>query len=499
MKLQTLARSAVSGYTARNETYEGRAHIVVPCIALIEGVHSGSEGPVFYPAAEIERFAEAWNGEPIVVDHPVNRDGAPVSASAEPAVAEKVRVGRIFGAAYDPSIRGLRYELWLDERLMKEHDPNALARLQRGEVMEVSTGLYADDDGTPGEWNGEQYASSVRNIRPDHLALLPHSMGACSVADGCGVRANGKGGGMVRDAMVVALQKAGYFVMEIGHNEIRRALQGAVDALDTRTAVHVVTEVYDSYFVYEKMNTGDGGAVAIDSGGPAYFKRDYTVDNDGKVTIAEAVEEVRRTVDYVPVTANAEDPAKGGEAVKKDELVQSLIGCECTRFTNEDEDWLTKMTVNQLEKMQAVPAEEKPEEEEPNPETKEAAHDEATPNSDPESTVAESSAGDGASEEAPKTAEEYIQQAPDGIREVLNDALERHTAEKEGVVSALMANKKNGFTEAELKSKSLKELKTIANLADVERPADYSGRGNRPVSNEDPNAIPEAPSPWATQ
>jgi len=41
-----------------------------------------------------------------------------------------------------------------------------------------------------GVWNEEEYHSIVRNYRPDHLALLPGAIGACSWEDGCGIRAN---------------------------------------------------------------------------------------------------------------------------------------------------------------------------------------------------------------------------------------------------------------------------------------------------------------------
>ena len=49
---------------------EGRDHLVVPVVMLTVGVHSGSRGPVFYPAHELKNSASLWNGRPVVVYHP---------------------------------------------------------------------------------------------------------------------------------------------------------------------------------------------------------------------------------------------------------------------------------------------------------------------------------------------------------------------------------------------------------------------------------------------
>jgi hypothetical protein len=39
-------------------------------------------------------------------------------------------------------------------------------------------------------WNGEEYEETLYDFIPDHIALLPNELGACSWADGCGVREN---------------------------------------------------------------------------------------------------------------------------------------------------------------------------------------------------------------------------------------------------------------------------------------------------------------------
>ena len=62
--------------------------------------------------------------------------------------------------------------------------------LEKGLLMEVSTGLFSDDESIQGQWNDKKYIGIVRNHKPDHLALLPGGVGACSANDGCGIRIN---------------------------------------------------------------------------------------------------------------------------------------------------------------------------------------------------------------------------------------------------------------------------------------------------------------------
>ena len=69
--------------------------------------------------------------------------------------------------------------------------------------------------------------------------------------------------------------------------------------------------------------------------------------------------------------------------------------------------------------------------------------------------------------------EEYIQQAPIEIREVLNEGLRMHREQKEALIKVLKENKNCVFTEEQLKAKDLLELLALAKLAQVE---DYSGR-----------------------
>jgi hypothetical protein len=82
----------------RIEQYHGRPHLVVPVIALMEGViHAvNSDEPEFVPAEVLERAAETWNSKPNVLQHPV-RGGRQCSANA-PDIIQAYGLGPIFNS-----------------------------------------------------------------------------------------------------------------------------------------------------------------------------------------------------------------------------------------------------------------------------------------------------------------------------------------------------------------------------------------------------------------
>src|SRR5260370_3386209 len=85
-------------------------------------------------------------------------------------------------------------EVWIDPEKMSAHSQGArqlLAKIRAGEQIEVSTGLFTGAESSNGTYGDREYYSIWRGIIPDHLALLPDgTLGACSIADGCGVYAN---------------------------------------------------------------------------------------------------------------------------------------------------------------------------------------------------------------------------------------------------------------------------------------------------------------------
>lgn len=111
-------------------------------------------------------------------------------SAGSPEVFERQHVGTVFNARFRAA--KLLAELWLDaERLViAANGRDVLDTLASGGQLEISTGLFTENDPVDGVWNDSQYEWIARNHRPDHLALLPGKQGACSIRDGCGTVAN---------------------------------------------------------------------------------------------------------------------------------------------------------------------------------------------------------------------------------------------------------------------------------------------------------------------
>lgn len=159
--------------------YDGRSFLVAPVVALVPGVLNGE---LVLPE-EIGRYVEAWNDAPIPIGHPMAH-GVPVSARSLDVLAADV-IGRFQNVRFDGRLIG---EAWLDiDKASRLGAEDLLVRLRAGQPVEVSTGYFRDVEETAGEWDGAPYSVISRNIRPDHLALLPDGIGACSWRDGCGI------------------------------------------------------------------------------------------------------------------------------------------------------------------------------------------------------------------------------------------------------------------------------------------------------------------------
>lgn len=525
-----------SDKTYRYEVWQGRQQLVVPVIGLVEGVHNG----IFYPGEEIANYIEAWNGVPVPVYHPKDMEnGVPVSCN-DPMIVEQQCVGRLWNVGFDASGAKMRGEVWIDVEKAKELNSTIITTILNGGKMEVSTGLWGDHIHSPGEWNGEPFEYVLRNYRPDHLALLPGEIGACSWEDGCGIRINhvankeevqmphdDKGKGTAReplrgaDAVVMALAKQMKLLApaEVSHEEIRWTLQEELGKLlkpalsQPSLAEAWVREVYDNYFIYE----------AVADGGNRLFKQPYKVKGE-EVTLDGSPVEVALKQDYVELGAAKQqggDTAPGNTGAdadrqapentttnaqeeqrimdKKQELVNFLIQNGKLGWAETDRDALMALDEAVLDKMktsyEALQKEPEPKKEpEPAPDKKE----EPVVNAEPE--VKKEPEQKAEPEPKPKTPDEFIANAPDEMKEVLSEGLKMHRAKKDTLVKALLANKRNKFTEEQLRAKKTEELEALVELAAVE--VDYSG--NRALQHREPKinerkedgtGVPDMPTP----
>jgi len=345
--------------------------MIVPVTMMVEGVHSGSHGAVFHSIEELGRFPQAWNGIPIVIDHP-SVGGDYVSANI-PEVIDARAVGRVYNAQINGS--KLVAQAWLEEEKLRQLSAVVLAQVEAGEPIEVSLGMFTEELVTAGEWNGEQYEAIARNHRPDHLALLPGGVGACSVADGCGIRNNKKGGQTqvkfdeknLLDTLKV-FNKEGYSINSFltdadqGYKELVDDVRQKLDAMDSESSINFLQEVYDDSVIYE---------VRMRVGGSRLFKQGYTF-NGGVVELQGSPTEVRKKTEYIAmaegsgikrtrVNNNSKEVKKMADNVEKctpcvKEKVDALIANNQGKYSEEDREVLETLSEAILDKM-ATPIE----------------------------------------------------------------------------------------------------------------------------------------------
>jgi len=461
----------------RNDRMEDRDWVVVPMIMMVEGVHSGSCGALYYPSTELEKTPASWNHKPVVVYHP---DGP---TACDPDVLTNRKVGVIMNTKFEDG--KLKAEAWLDPVRMKKVDNRIAEAVENKTVMELSTGLFTDLEGPGGEWNEESYDAIAKNYRPDHLALLPDQTGACSVKDGAGfLRLNSETKKEKELTINVSwaktffpfLQAAGIDTdklvsNELSHGEIWGQLSKKLQEKQSKaddglpTIWNYLVEVFSDYVIYE----GESGKL---------FKQNYEV-KENVVSLTGIPEEVVRMVSYKSVTNNKEDIVqKGNKMDKKSELIQKLTSNEMSGWTEKDKEMLDSMTENQLEALIGKIPEKKPE---PKVENKEVEEKEPTPVVNVETKEPE---------KTPMTASEYIANAPKEIQNVLNEGMAAFNAEKTRLIDAVLANAQNPFSKEFLATKNMDELRGLVKLAgtsvkstDAVQMFNYGGQAEPVVSN----------------
>lgn len=175
----------------RRATLHGRPYIVAPMTLIVPGVLNGSRGKLRYRPEVVGANPSVWNGMPMVAYHPVGEDGKPTTAR-DPAILEEHGLGFVFRSQFKSNLDA---EGWFDEELTAAYDKKLrdefkiLPRLTSGRGIESSTGLFTyTDPAEPGAtYNGVAFDEDVAAFDPDHLAILPDKIGACSIKDGCGV------------------------------------------------------------------------------------------------------------------------------------------------------------------------------------------------------------------------------------------------------------------------------------------------------------------------
>ncbi len=425
----------VDGDLVRDDTLNGEEYWVAPLVMMTECVANGSSGSLFYPGEELDRWAPAWNHKPIVApNHPEN------DSACTKEFLDEHGIGVVLNANWDGKQRALG---WFNKKQTEKKEPRVANALKTRKMMELSTGLYVDKSGEPGDYKGEKYDAIAINHRPDHLAILPDKIGACSIKKGAGL-----------------LQ-----LNEASHENLRNQLEGLICALYETQLKEMpslyspyVREVYDSYCIFY-------------FGGNTY-KISYRTSSEQVSLVGDPTKVVQK-VEYVPVK-NEDEERKAEMATK--ELVDKVIANSAkTNFEEGDRKILEGFTDDRLKKIISnAETEQKPKFGFSSQEELDAAVAKGIEEAiakDPEGvkTKVENHTKNTKKEEPPVqqktlTPQEWINMMPPEFRSVHNNAMKALTQEQQSLVTKITSNTNNKFKPEELLKMDIDLLRNMAAL-----------------------------------
>lgn len=528
MKVSRHIHLASAPAAIRTAKFEGRDRVVVPIVALVEGViHAmGADEPELVLASEFSVAPAGWNGRPVMNDHPMDGE-QPVSANV-PSILEAAGYGQVFNTAVVGS--KLTMEEWIDPAKVAAIGGEAqrtLDRVMAGQPTEISVGVQVVVEKVSGVWNGKPYSGIWREITPDHIANLPEgARGACSNAMGCGTlrtaRITDNGFEEVtpmtepvkrrtlRERLTDLFRAA---VKGWSQTEIKQELREALKQIEP--LYNYIDDVWeeDGYVVYAVYSAVPGGMLAFHPDGypmepytTKIYKRQFTMTAEGVVTLADRVE-VEFVGSFEPVTAAAGRAAAcscggrvspttaaasqpQGEGMKtKAERITALMGHAHNPVKDQKAlEALPDAVLDALEASSDAAAT-----------AKAAAEKLATDKAaaDAELATLKAAAGQTAAP-APLTTEQFMAAAPAEITDIVTRFKAAEAAKKAELVAKLKAAQQV-HTEAELNAMSVEQLTKVAALVKVDAgTTDYSGRfaGGAPgAGGAEPSYAP--PDPYA--
>jgi hypothetical protein len=483
----------------RIEMFDGDEHLVIPVVAAVQGVMNKQ----FLPISSLEASLPAWEGVAVTLAHP-KEHGNEVSANTQHSV-ENFVVGKFFNAHVDDN--KFKGEFWINLQKLEGHDDGELflELVEQGVTIEVSTSYWANQNNRGGIYKGKNYNGTQTDLVPNHIAILLHETGACSVADGCGTpRTNKKEPDMAdeklsdeeRGALIIAKLRSepgfGSLIRDvvgsdmtdnaehgISHDQIRRDLRELITMEERSDAFVFIVDVFDTQVVYGRE---------LPSGEVDLFSRTYSIVNGDKpdfsIDLDEPVE-VRQVVTFEPVSNSQEEES---HMENRDALIERLVANEGTPF---DAEQLAAMTDDQISHLATNLEEEPTGEAEGTPIGTPAAE----PKADGEAASATEPVQNSAGGLSPEVSESLNKLGTDGIEQIVNASAEmaqHRKAAHDGLVSRLVANEKVTMDESILRRMDLEGLQGVARMVGIG--VDQSARGGPVVNTEKRSGPPPAPS-----
>lgn len=534
---------AADASAIRSAEYLGKQMIVVPVVAMVEGVvwAMNSEVPELVLASELAETPQQWNGRGCFAGHPAD-EGTQVTANTPRTLATSF--GLIFDASPSARIlqtRRLTFDAWLDPDRAAKVGPEALSvieRLQSGQTVEVSVGCFVEAEQKDGVFNGQEYHGVWHSIVADHIAFLAEgAVGACSVEAGCGapratVRHVVTAEGIRREENMASTQPpvssppptapktspgttpspspppkkaslaervrsllSAAFTANEGTSdyEVRRALDDALRAIEPGYQGIDVVFPDDGIVIYMVMPEDDW----------KLMRRSYTMAEDGVATLSDDAEEVEPKTTFVPVNAEAkpvpvgdppdqppqpviEDkpapvpppavpaasaakPAAAEESTEEPVKAAAAAPCGCGGQDMTKEERAGKIAVIVANRHSGFVAGDETMLEAASDERLEALEVQAVARENESKNVK-------AAASTPKTAEEWLKEAPSEIVDIVETTRKHQTEERAALVTALKTAQ-DVYTESELSTMKLDELYKLSKVAKLNVQVDYSGRG----------------------
>lgn len=471
----------------RTEKLEGRSYTVVPMVMLTEGVFNGTSGPLYYGEEELSKTPQAWDHKPIVVYHTEE-------SACTPDAIENRKVGIILNTKFDAPRKRLMSEAWIENEKADKVDPRVMLSVNGNEIMEVSTGVFVDNEQSTGDFGGRIYTGVARNLRPDHLALLPDQTGACSVADGAGLCRNAARKdptGKLVENFRKMLREMGLVENELSFDNIRADLTDAIRKRLSVTATSDmsqpwpwVMDVYSNFFVYDYNNK--------------LFQLSYAANDTGITLGDESPKEVRRVTKYESVAGafvGNRDQSNNNNTMKlkpeeKKAKIDALIANKETGWSEDQRPVLEQMKDEQLlAQEKAFVKKEEPATttttttttNQQQADAKKALVDSIINKNDYGWTESDRlalmtfnvdqlakcklTAPAGANQAPPFDYNAWLKSAPGPVQEMVTNSTQVLNEEKQKLITEITGNKSNIFTPEQLGSKPLNELRGLAALA----------------------------------
>lgn len=175
---------------------DGKEHIVInDVVPIVDDIVMNG---IFYPADEINKSYMTLNDNLMPLDHPrINNEHV---SALNPQAINNFYIGA-WGRNVRKSNDKVLMDAYIDRKFAESTEKgrmlvNRLDDMMSGKnttPIHVSTGLTYTPDNQSGTSKGKRYKSIARNMKFDHVAILPDKQGAATPDDGVGIFVNSNG------------------------------------------------------------------------------------------------------------------------------------------------------------------------------------------------------------------------------------------------------------------------------------------------------------------